>query len=536
MRRGLLFPALLLLAGCTFPSVPAGTQAPAPATSTPATSTPAGSATPTGAGSVTVSPVEGTAIDRPTPAPVQVTPKGYADAPTGTGLSGYLDQRLRWSNCGGTAVCADVVAPLDYADPGAQALTLSLKKLPATAAPRLGTLFINPGGPGGSGKELVDSFSRTGLEQYDIVGWDPRGTGDSTPVRCYDSARADAMNDLDASPDTEQERTALLQATAEFADSCWEHSGDLLNHISTIETVRDLDLLRRLVDDDSLHFLGYSYGTQIGATYAELFPDKVGRVVLDAAVNISEDDAVIQAMGFDLALGNFAQWCGEEACVLGGSKDEVLATITGLWDDLESAPLAVGDRRLTQSYAVRGVATLLYSGKAAWPALVAYVQKALQHEGRPLLWAADQLNDRGDGGTYGTMFYAFPAISCLDDTTDRGVLAADKAWVEDQQKAPIFGRYFGPDYGCALWPVRPAPALDIRGAGAAPIVVVGGTGDNATPYQQAVEMADQLESAVLVTYQGEGHGSFGGKSSCVDALVVAYLVKGTVPQDGVRCS
>jgi pimeloyl-ACP methyl ester carboxylesterase len=116
------------------------------------------------------------------------------------------------------------------------------------------------------------------------------------------------------------------------------------------------------------------------------------------------------------------------------------------------------------------------------------------------------------------------------------VLAADQAWVEDQQKAPIFGKYFGPEYGCALWPVRPAPALDIRGAGAAPIVVVGGTGDNATPYQQAVAMADQLESAVLVTYQGEGHGSFGGKSSCVDGLVVAYLVRGTVPKDGVRCS
>ena len=146
------------------------------------------------------------------------------------------------------------------------------------------------------------------------------------------------------------------------------------------------------------------------------------------------------------------------------------------------------------------------------------------------------LNSRDEDGHYDAMFYAFPAISCLDDGTEQGVLDADRLWQEDQRKAPVFGRYFGPQYGCALWPVRPVRQLDLRGADAAPLLVIGATGDNATPYQQAVTMAEQLASGVLVTYDGEGHGSYGGKSKCIDRIVVDYLVEGTLPRDGTRCT
>lgn len=477
----------------------------------------------------------GVAIDRTRFPDPEVAVPGIVDGLPGDGLTGYVGQQVDWRACG-SLECAEVLAPLDYADPASRAVTLSLARKKATKSPRLGSLFVNPGGPGGSGTELVSSFDTKGLEQYDIVGWDPRGTGNSTPVKCFDAARTDALNNLDSSPDTEAERTALIQASYEFAKSCWENSGTLLEHISTIDTVRDLDLLRELVGDDELHYFGYSYGTQIGATYAELFGQNTGRLVLDAAVNITGNDDVIQAMGFDLALGNFAAWCADQGCSLGGTKQEVLDSVTGLFDALDKAPIRAGSRTLTQSLAVVGVAAMLYGGKEAWPNLVLMIEAAQDGNGKPLLMAADYLNSRADDGSYGSMFYSLPAVNCLDSDDDKGVLDAEAVWQKDQRKAPIFGKYFGPSFTCALWPVRPSRQLHIEGADAKPIVVIGGTGDNATPYQQAVDMARQLDSGVLVTYEGEGHGSYGGKSACVDQIVVDYLVDGTVPKDGVRCS
>lgn len=486
-------------------------------------------------GQIHIAAVPGPAIDRPTlPAANPVVP-GLVAGMNGEGLTDYLKQPLSWRDCDGGTQCAEVLAPLDYAEPRAQAVTLALRRRAASTTPKLGTLFINPGGPGASGTGLVANFDVTGLEQYDVVGWDPRGTGDSTPVRCSGDAQADAYNSLDFSPDDAAERTALIQGVYEFGKACWENSGILLEHISTIETVRDLDLLRQLVGDSELHFLGYSYGTQIGATYAELFPQFTGRLVLDAAVNITDNDDVIQAMGFDLALGNFASWCAGQKCRLGDTQPKVLRTITGLFDRLDSSPIAAGPRTLTQSLAVTGAAAMLYGGEAAWPVLADAIVAAAGGNGERLLRGADILNARNQRGHYGSLFFSFPAISCLDGGTDKGVLDADRLWTQDTGKAPIFGKYFGPQYQCTLWPVRPARQLKLLGVDAKPLLVIGGTGDNATPYQQAVSMAQQLKSGVLVTYSGEGHGSYGGKSSCVDKIVVDYLVRGTVPADGIRC-
>jgi pimeloyl-ACP methyl ester carboxylesterase len=485
---------------------------------------------------IRISSVPGPVIDRPQFPAVQPQVKGLVAGLPGDDLTAYLAQRPDWKDCGESTVCADVLAPLDYANPGASAVTLSLRRLPATKEPHLGTLFVNPGGPGGSGKGLVARFDREGLEQYDIVGWDPRGTGDSTPVQCYGAAETDALLNLDASPDDAAERASYIQASYEFGRSCWQHSGSLLEHVSTIETVRDLDLLRRLLGDSELHYLGYSYGTQIGATYAELFGQHSGRMVLDAAVNITGDDTVVQSMGFDLALGNFAAWCAKQNCALGKTKQAVLDAVTGLLTRLDGAAVAAGKRRLTQSLAVSGIAAMLYYGKEGWPTLVQLIAFAEKGNGRPLLYAADSLNSRDDKGNYEAGFYAFNAVRCLDSDDEDGVLDADRTWADDSKKAPVFGRYSGPDYTCPLWPVRPVPQLTLRGASAKPLLVIGGTGDNATPYQQAVSMAKQLESGILVTYEGEGHGSYGGKSTCVDRIVVGYLVKGTLPADGVRCS
>jgi pimeloyl-ACP methyl ester carboxylesterase len=511
--------AVVLLAGCT-----------------PATTPTAGSSGEV-VGGIRISAVPGIAVDRQTFEPVSPTVKGLTDGLAGGDLTPYLKQKLTWTDCDSGTRCAEILAPLDYANPATKAVTIALRMKPATKSPKLGSLFINPGGPGGSGKELVDSFQTTGLEQYDIVGWDPRGAGDSTPVRCLSDAEADAYLDIDASPDDDAERATLIKAGYDFAKACWERNGDLLNHIGTVETVRDLDLLRQLLGNKKLNFLGYSYGTQIGATYAELFGTSTGRLVLDAAVNITDDDSVIQAQGFDLALGNFASWCAQSTCGLGDSKEAVLAAITGLFDRLDANPLTVGDRKLTQSLAVSGVAVALYGGKDSWSPLSVLLQRAIKGEGKYLLYAADQMNFRDESGHYDAMFFAFPAISCLD-TKEKGVLDADRVWKEDQTKAPIFGKYFGPGYACALWSVRPSEYLQLhlKGASAQPLVVIGGTGDNATPIQYARSMAKQLVSAVLVTYEGEGHGGYGGKSACVDKLVVNYLAHGRVPANGTTCT
>lgn len=495
------------------------------------------SSQPSARAGISISAVPGIAIDRPNPDPVTVSVKGVVPGLAGKALTPYVKQKLSWRDCdeGDDTVCATVLAPMDYADPQGPAVTLALRKLPATAKPRLGTLFINPGGPGASGREFVSSFDSAGLEQYDIVGWDPRGSGGSTPISCLSDAEADAYSALDASPDDEAEREALIRANYEFGQACWKRNGDVLNHIGTVDTVQDLDLLRALVGDSAVNFLGYSYGTQIGATYAELFGGNVGHLVLDAAVDITDDPEVPQAAGFDLALGHFATWCAESQCGLGDTKQEVLDSITGFLNRLDAHPLKVADRSLTQTLAMTGIAMGLYGGEASWEQLATIIQRALKGNGTNLLYAADQLNGRDEDGHYDPFFAAFPAISCLD-TKEEGVLDADRVWAEDQVKAPIFGKYFGPSYQCPLWPVRPSVYLQLRlkGESAAPLLVIGGTGDNATPYQQAVTMADQLASAVLVTYDGEGHGSY-GKSQCVNKVVVAYLTKNVVPAAGTRC-
>lgn len=512
----------LLASGCTAPTQP--NVSPSPSLSPTA--------------GIRISAVPGIAVDRPTTTPSQPDVDGLVVGLPGRGLTPYLKQKLSWRNCheGDDTVCTTVLAPLDYADPQSRAVTLALRKLPATATPRLGTLFINPGGPGASGRDLVSSFDSAGLEQYDILGWDPRGTGGSTPIRCLSDAQAEAYANLDASPDDAAEREALIQANYDFGQSCRERNGDLLDHIGTVDTVQDLDLLRALVKDSSLNYLGYSYGTQIGATYAELYGGNVGHLVLDAAVDITDNSEVIQAQGFDLALGNFAAWCADQQCGLGDTKKKVLATITTFIDDLDAHPLPVEDRMLTQTLAMTGIAMALYGGKASWDPLAVILRRAMAGDGSNLLLAADQLNGRDEDGHFDTMFYAFPAISCLD-TKEKGVLDADRVWAVDQRKAPIFGKYFGPSYTCPLWPARPSSylTLHLKGAAAPPIVVIGGTGDNATPYQQAVSMADQLRSAVLVTYEGQGHGSY-GKSACINKVVVAYLTKNDVPADGTRCT
>lgn len=480
--------------------------------------------------------VKHTSPDRQTDLPVpDVKPAGFVAPPPGSGMQRYLDQKIDWKSCDYDYECATVAVPLDYDAPDDQAITLALKRKTSTSPGRIGSLFINPGGPGAVGTSFVETFENRGLEQFDIVGWDPRGTGASTPVKCFDADSTDAFLGLDQSPDDAQERTRLIEGTKKFVASCLEHSGVLLQHISTQDTARDLDVLRQLVGDDELYYDGVSYGTMIGATYAHLFPDKVGRLVLDAAVNITEDNSTIQAMGFETAFSSFLKWCASQECELGNTPEEVKKNIGDWLDGLDSKPVPVGERKLTQSLAISGIALFLYYDEDYYPYLVEFITSAQRGDAGQLLAASDSLNGREEDGNYGSLFYGFNAVLCAD-VADDGVEGADREWAADQKKAPFFSKYFGVGYTCPLWPVEPAEQLHMTASGAKPIMVIGGTGDSATPYQQAVWMADQLESGFLVTFNGEGHGAYGGKSRCIDDAVVKYLTQGTVPEKDPNCS
>jgi pimeloyl-ACP methyl ester carboxylesterase len=467
----------------------------------------------------------------------EVEPEGFAKPPPGTGMARYQRQQLDWKRCGQDFSCTTMLAPLDYADPDGTAITLSVAKRTATSSSkRLGSLIINPGGPGGSGVGYVGYFNAAGLESYDIVGWDPRGVGRSTPVSCFGREDLDRYFSMDNSPDDPGELQARIDAQIEFGQSCLRRSGALLEHISTMDTVRDLDLLRYLVGDSKINYFGSSYGTRIGALYAELFPQRVGRMVLDGAVDINSKSKINQVDGFERALRHFASWCADEHCQIGAQRDDVLSKIKEFLDRLDQQPLAVaGGRTLSQQQGVEAVFYSMYGGRGSWPELREALTTAIfDGNGAGLLALADASDRRNRDGDYGQLNYAFPAIRCLDSQDD-SVRAAEKRLAEESRRAPILGRLNGPDLTCALWPVKSAPKQPaVDGGGAPAIVVIGTTGDPATPYEYAKSMADQLSSAVLVTFNGEGHLAY-GQSSCVKSVVDAYLVRSQVPRDGTRC-
>ena len=474
-----------------------------------------------GCGAVPPAPTAPTA---PTPTPTQ-------EAAEAGPLSRFTAQQVTWMPCD-EGECADVEVPLDYADPGGATLRLAVAREVATKRPRLGVLFINPGGPGASGRSFATWFDTTGLEGYDVVGWDPRGVEASEGVTCLTGAEADAFLALDPSPDSAVERDALAEGSRRFGAACRAQAGTLLDHLSVADSARDLDVLRAVLGEERLTYYGASYGSALGAVYAGLFPERVGRLVLDAGVSPDVPPVVSQSVGFDRALARFAAWCDAQRCPAAKGAQ---ARVEALLNRLDAAPLRVGDRLLTQGLAASGVASFLYGGKRLWPFLGRAVQAAEAGNGALLLTASDELNGRRADGSYGGLLGSFLASSCADGPRPTRA-EADARWASDRAAAPVFGYHYGPAYTCIDWPSPAAPAPVVRGGGTTPpVVVIGGEGDPATPYEWSVALADALASGVLVTRAGEGHVSYGTGSSCVDAVVRRYLSGGVVPADGTRC-
>ncbi|MEW1545144.1 alpha/beta hydrolase [Streptomyces tsukubensis] len=451
---------------------------------------------------------------------------------------------------GGSAwECATVKAPLDYADPGGKTFDLALIRARATdPQKRIGSLIFNFGGPGGSGITTLPAAATdyTALNtRYDLVSFDPRGVGRSVPVRCEDDKQLDAFYSLDATPDTDAEITAYSDGLKSYASACKQHSGGALPHVGTLNAARDLDLMRQVLGDDKLYYFGISYGTELGGVYAHLFPKNVGRAVFDAVVDPtknSEEGSLGQAKGFQLALDNFAQDCvdrGDQCLIAGTTRAEVEGQITDLLKRLDARPVpAGGGRELTQTQALNGIAQSLYS-QQFWPLLEQGVDEADGGDGSLLLALSDAMNGRNQDGRYDNMGAAFNAISCVD-TKDRYSVAQTRAKLPEFRAAsPVFGDYLGWGMlGCTNWPVPGTwEHPDVSAPGAAPVVVIGNTGDPATPYEGARAMVEALGPGVGVeiTYRGQGHGAYNATSTCVKGAVDAYLLEGRVPAAGTVC-
>lgn len=459
----------------------------------------------------------------------------------------YYGQTLAWEACGSAGFdCTTVTAPRDYADPSAGDLQLAVIRHRATSGEPLGSLLTNPGGPGVSGVDTVrDSLSlvadETLTSAYDVIGFDPRGVGQSSPVTCYDAAGMDAyLYDIPPGARGSDERNAALeQRQVDFAQACEKNSAGILPYVSTENAARDMDLLRGVLGDAKLNYLGFSYGSLLGTTYAGLFPERVGRMVLDGGIDPSlpaSASGIAQAVGFENALRAFMADCVTKSdCPFTGSVDDAMADLSSLLERVDARPITAGDgRQLGADSLMTAIIAALYSDQN-WPYLRAALSGAQNGDASVAFQLADFYNGRTDGVYTDNTMQALRAYNCVDYPAESEA-DSDALLAELEQKAPVVAPYWaGPD-PCDAWTAPPTGTrAAITAPGSPPIVVLGTTGDPATPYAEAQSLAGQLSQGVLVTYVGEGHLAYNKGDDCVNGAVDDYLVDGTVPAEGLRC-
>ncbi|RPK77948.1 Carboxylesterase A precursor [Streptomyces sp. ADI97-07] len=466
-------------------------------------------------------------------------------------MSPYYGQKLRWRDCGVEGFqCTTMKAPLDYGKPDGGDIDLAVSRKKATGpGERIGSLLVNPGGPGGSAVDYLQGYAAIGYPapvraRYDMVAIDPRGVARSEPVTCLTGKQMDAYTQVDQTPDDDAEVAKLTEAFDRFAKGCEKRSGQILPHVSTVETARDMDILRSLLGDEKLHYVGASYGTFLGATYADLYPGRVGRLVLDGAMDPSLPAIDInrdQTAGFEAAFQSFAADCVEQPdCPLGTRSAAGAATaLKQLFADLDAEPVPTGEtRKLGESLATIGVIAAMYD-ESAWPQLREALAGAKRGDGAGLLALADTYYERDPSGKYANLMFANAAVNCLDlAPAFTRAAEVEKALPDFEKASPVFGRGFAwAALNCGSWPVEATGTPHRTEAkGAAPIVVVGTTRDPATPYKWAVSLAEQLSSGTLLTYEGDGHTAYGRGSDCIDTAINTYLLEGTPPKNGKKCS
>ncbi|MCK8468348.1 alpha/beta hydrolase [Microbacterium sp. KSW4-16] len=458
----------------------------------------------------------------------------------------FYSQELTWTECGTGFDCTDVTAPLDWENPAAGDITLAVVRHRAEGTP-VGSLLTNPGGPGASGVDLV--LNNLGfavgadlIENFDVIGFDPRGVGDSTAVTCYDAPEMDdyLYGIPAAARGTAEWEAELLDAHKSFAEACDANSGGILPYITTVNAARDMDLIRAVLGDKQLNYLGYSYGTFLGATYAKLYPEKAGRLVLDGAIDPAVPGLEVgatQALGFESALRAYMQSCLDSGeCPFAGTVDEAMADLGALLASVDRTPLQSGDGRLMGADTLlTGIIAALYS-QDNWGFLTQALDEALQGDPTSAFLLADFYNSREDGVYIDNSTEAFRAYNCMDYPVEDDPAAEAAIDAKIAEGAPTIAPYWsGPD-SCEVWPYPPTGTRgEITAEGAGPILVIGTTNDPATPYEWSESLADQLEEGVLITRVGEGHTGYNKGNICVDDAVEAFLLDDVVPEDGLRC-
>ena len=487
-----------------------------------------------------------------------------ASATIPAGLENFYNQKVSWYACAKKGMgeaksgektdftCAKVKVPLDYNNPGGETIEIAMKKR-AASGDSVGSLFINPGGPGGSGIELVESagsyFSKNLVGSYDVVGFDPRGVGASTAIDCLTDAELDAERAGANDPATPS-ASATVERAQQMNSACESKTSTpgLLDHIDTISAARDLDILRAVDGQQVLTYLGFSYGTYLGATYAELFPANTGRLVLDGAVDPSlsaEDMTLGQAKAFEVALRAYVQECQSSklSCPLSGDVDSGVSQIREFLESTKTAPIPTSDpqRPLTYDLALTGVLGAMYQ-TSLWSSLTAALTQAMDtsgsRDGSALMVITDAFASRQSDGSYsGNSTEALMPVNCLDFP----VQGDDASWEQNatavKEASPTFSaQLLYPDAYCQGWGHESSRKREkITASGAAPILVVGTTGDPAPPYAWSEALAEQLETGQLLTWKGNGHTAYGRSNDCVKNAVDTYLLNGTMPDKGLTC-
>jgi pimeloyl-ACP methyl ester carboxylesterase len=465
-------------------------------------------------------------------------------------LAPFYEQVLTWEGCEEEMQCATATAPLDWNDPARESIDLALIRHTATEGEPIGSVLVNPGGPGGSGYDFVaDSLdyavSPVLQKRFDIVGFDPRGVNRSSAVLCHDDpAELDAFlyDIVPGAVGSDEWLAAAQAANTAYGQQCLTHTGELLRYVDTVSAARDLDLLRSVLGDEKLNYLGFSYGTLLGATYAELYPQNTGRLVLDGALDPTStgyDVSLTQALGFESAMRAFLADCTSATdCPFSGSIDESMTKIRALLDRLDASPIRNEDGRELGSNAMTSAIVLPLYSQDNWPYLRQLFDSVMAGDAAFAFQLADSYNGRDTDGTYlDNSLEARLAINCLDYASqgDVAVMRAEAAQLA--AAAPVLGKQLSyGDLGCVGWPVAAAserPVVD--GDGAADILVIGTTNDPATPYSWAEALSEQLVTAHLVTYEGEGHTAYNKSNECVDRTVDDYFISGTVPASDPRC-
>ena len=489
------------------------------------------------------------------------TASAQTAAPSSDGAAGTAGS-LEEETDTATFSCAVITVPLDYANPKGETISIAVKKRAATGGHAQGALFINPGGPGDSGVSFAEragnAFSPDLLNAYDIIGFDPRGVGSSTAITCSSD---DDSSSSTAEPSTSAGATAspsagteasggesyeewaesTRQSFQELTEQCASHTepAALLDHVDTVSAARDLDILRALAGQEKLNYLGFSYGTYLASVYAETFPGNTGRMVLDGAIDPSlslAEQGLGQAKGFEQALRTYVDYCqNSTGCPLSGGTDAGVQQIRDLITSANSTPLATGDpnRTVTGSDIVAALSEYLYTTEQNWEPLNKALDQAINHrDGSAFADSEEQdTSSKDDGGG------AFQAVTCLDYPVEGDKTTWAAQYEQAQREAPVFGNTaVGMDLVCSVWGHNGTrKPTQIHARGAAPILVVGTTGDPATPYAWSKSLAEQLDSGQLLTWEGNGHTAYGGDASCVNDAVDAYLISGTMPKKGLTC-